>query len=149
MLIDATLAGPGLWRGLGAAGDPVPEPRRRPALRPGPAAVRLDRGRRVGAAGARPRAQPAGGDGRGAARHGAGARGQGRRQPDGDDPRGRRGPALRRRRRASRGRSTTRCSKRSPRALRTPDLGGHAQTTEFTDAVIAATKDRLSSGFPV
>jgi isocitrate/isopropylmalate dehydrogenase len=34
-----------------AAGDPVPEPGRRPALRPGPAAVRLDRRRRVGPAG--------------------------------------------------------------------------------------------------
>ena len=40
-----------------AARDPLPQPRRRPALRPRPAAVRLDRGRRVGAAGARRRAQ--------------------------------------------------------------------------------------------
>ena len=59
------------------ARDPVPEPRRRPALRPRAAAVRVDRRRRVRAARARRRPRAPGGDGRGSARHRAGARGQG------------------------------------------------------------------------
>ena len=56
VLIDATLAGLVGGAAAGAARDPVPEPRRRPALRPRPAAVRLDRRRRVDPAGARRRA---------------------------------------------------------------------------------------------
>ena len=82
-----------------AAGDPQPQPRRRPALRPRPAALRIDRRRRVGAARARRRSAGAGGDERGAARHRARPGGQGHRQPDGHDPRRGGGPPLRRRRR--------------------------------------------------
>ena len=36
---------------------------------------------------------------------------------------------------APRGRSTSRCWRPPPRGVRTPDLGGHASTTEFTDEV--------------
>ena len=45
----------------------------------------------------------------------------------------------------ARGRSTRRCSRRSPAAIRTPDIGGHAGTTEFTDAVIAAVRRKLEA----
>ena len=74
VLIDATLAGLVVGAADRAARDPVPQPRRRPALGPRPAALRLDRRRRVGAAGARRRAATRGGDGRGAARDRARAR---------------------------------------------------------------------------
>ena len=50
VLIDATLAGLVTGAADRLARHPLPEPRRRPALRPGAAAVRLDRRRRVGAA---------------------------------------------------------------------------------------------------
>ena len=120
VLIDATLAGLVSGAATEPARDPVPEPRRRPALRPGAAAVRLDRRRRVGPARARRRAAHHRGDGRGAAWDRARAPGQGHRQPDGDDPgRGRaaasRGGARRRAApRRPRGRSTSRCWRRPP-----------------------------------
>ena len=38
-----------------------------------------------------------------------------------------------------------RCSRRSRRGIRTPDIGGHASTTEFTDAVIAAVRRKLEA----
>ena len=69
VLIDATYAGLISGAADGPLVIPTPEPRRRPALRPGDADVRLDRRRRVGAAGARRRPAAGGGDGRGAARH--------------------------------------------------------------------------------
>ena len=108
-------------RGGRAARDPGAQPRRRLPLGLRAAHVRLDRGRRVGAAGARRRLRAAGRDGRGAARHGAGPGGQGHRQPDGDDPGGRGAAALRggagltRRPRPPRGRSTRRCWRPWPR----------------------------------
>ena len=116
VLIDATYAGPRQRCRQRAARDPDPEPRRRPAQRPGDADVRLDRRRRVDPAQPRRRAPPGRRDGRGAARHRALAGRQGRGQPDGDDPRLRRRPPLRRRARrfptrdAPRRRSTTRPS---------------------------------------
>ena len=64
---------PDLRRRRRPARDPRAQPRRRLPLRPRDAAVRLDRGRRVGAAGVRRRLRAARGDGRGAARHRAGA----------------------------------------------------------------------------
>ena len=89
--------------------------------------------------------RPDGGDGRGAARHRAGARGQGRRQPDGDDPRRRRAscttPASAATRQPSGVAGDLRRGAGDRAAgVRTPDLGGHAGTTEFTDEVC----DRLS-----
>ena len=98
--------------------------------------------------------ETAGRDGRGAARHRAGAAGQGRRQPDGDDPRLRRGAALRGRARATPG------AERASRAIyesvleataagvQTPDLGGHATTTEFTDATSSSACARRSTSGP-
>ena len=145
VLIDATLAGLIGGAVTDAARDPVPEPRRRPALRPRPAAVRLDRRRRVGAAGARPRAAPAGRDGRGAARDRAGARGQGPRQPDGDDPRRRRAAPLRRTREQAARAIYESVIETVAAGTRTPDLGGHAGTTEFTDAVVALIGRKLEA----
>ena len=95
VLIDATYAGLISGAAGHAARHPRAQPRRRLPERPRDADVRLDRRRRVGAAGLRRGLRDAGRDGRGAARHRAGAAGQGRRQPDGDDPGLRRGPALR------------------------------------------------------
>ena len=37
------------------------------------------------------------------------------------------------------------CSRRSRPAIRTPDIGGHASTTEFTDAVIEAVRRKLEA----
>ena len=79
-----------------------------------------------------------------------GAAGQGHRQPDGDDP-GRRArscttPATARPRRAPtapRARSTSRCSRPRPPGVRTPDLGGHASTSEFTTEVIARVRTKI------
>ena len=42
-----------------------------------------------------------------------------------------------------RARSTRRCSRRSASGIRTPDLGGHATTSEFTDEVIARVRTKL------
>ena len=81
------LRGPDLGRRRDAAGDPRAQPRRRLPVGPRAADVRLDRRRRVGAAGLRRRPRDRRRDGRGAARHRAVAAGQGPRQPDGDDPR--------------------------------------------------------------
>ena len=89
------------------------------------------------------------GHGRGAPRHRAGAPGQGPRQPDGDDPR--------RRARCSTtpASAATAGAERASRAIyeavleasaagvRTPDLGGHARTTEFTDDVIERIRTKL------
>ena len=86
ILIDATYAGLISGSSDDAAGHPGAQPRRRLPVGPRHADVRLDRRRRVGAAGLRRRLPHDGRDGRGAARHGARAAGQGRRQPDGDDP---------------------------------------------------------------
>ena len=73
--------------------------------------------------------------------------GQGPRQPDGDDPRLRRGAALRRRRgrapSAPRARSTRACSRRSATGVKTIDLGGHATTSEFTDAVVEKVRTKV------
>ena len=63
--------GPRLGRRDGAAGHPLPQPRRRPPLRPRAPPLRLDRGRRVGAARARRGPRAVGRDGRGAAWNGA------------------------------------------------------------------------------
>ena len=124
VLIDATYAGLITGAADDAAGDPGAEPRRRLPVGPRAADVRLDRRRRVGAAGLRRRLRRRGRDGRGAARHRAVAAGQGPRQPDGDAARLRRGAALRRRRRATpapsapRARSTRACWRRPPPASR-------------------------------
>ena len=89
------------------------------------------------------RAAHHGRDGGGAAWHRTRPRGQGRGQPDGDDPRRRRPPAPRRarpaRRRPSRGSRAVYEAVFGATAagVRTPDLGGHAGTTEFTDEVIS------------
>ena len=129
-----------------AAGHPVAQSRRRLPLRPGHAALRLDRRRRIGAA--RPSTRelkPDGRDGRSAARHRAAALREERRQPDGDDP-GRRRAALVRRRPAGRQR-LARDLRGRLEAVRegtaTADLGGHATTTEFTDAVIEGVRRKL------
>ena len=79
-------------------------------------------------------------DERGASRDGAGAGGQGHRQPDGDDPGRGGGPALRRRGGVE-GAEGLRAvydavMETAASGIRTPDLKGHAGTTEFTDAVI-------------
>ena len=93
--------------------------------------------------------ETAGRDGRGAARHRAGAAGQGHRQPDGDAPGLRRGAALRRR--CAGTPAPTRASRAiyesvleaTAAGVRTPDLGGHASTTEFTDDVIARVRTKI------
>ena len=93
----------------------------------------------------------AGRDDRGAARHRPGARGQEHRQPDGDDPGRGRAAALHRARRATRAarprprraRSTRRCWRRPRPGIRTPDLGGHATTSEVTDEVVARVRTKL------
>ena len=132
VLIDATYAGLISRRRRRAARDPRAQPRRRLPVRPRDADVRLDRGRRVGAAGVRRRVRAERRDGRGAARDRAGAAGQGHRQPDGDDPRLRGGARTTRPRKGHAG------AERASRAIyesvleatatgvRTPDLGGHA-----------------------
>ena len=97
VLIDATYAGLITGAAGRAARHPGAEPRRRLPVGPGDADVRLDRRRRVGAAGLRRRLRDAGRDGRGARTAPRRRSGQGHRQPDGDDPGLRRGPALRRR----------------------------------------------------
>ena len=88
-------------------------------------------------------------DGRGAARHRAGAAGQEHRQPDGDDP-GRARPCC-----TTPASSGTTGATRASRAIyesvleaaatgvRTPDLGGHATTSEFTDEVIARVRTKI------
>ena len=95
------------------------------------------------------RLRAAGRHGRGAARHGARAAGQGHRQPDGDDPGGRGAAALRggagprgggERPRA---RSTRRVLEAVAAGVRTPDLGGHASTTGFTDEVIGRVRTKI------
>ena len=80
-----------------------------------------------------------------------GARGQGHRQPDGDDPRRGRAPPLRGGARRRGGRAASRAIYEAvletvAAGIRTPDLGGHAGTTEFTDAVIEASGASSSSG---
>ena len=97
------------------------------------------------------RAADHGGDGGGAARHRPGAAGQGHREPDGDDPR------LRRRSSTTRPSAGADGAERRSRAVyesvleataagvRTPDLGGHAGTTEFTDEVIARVRTKLEA----
>ena len=50
--------------------------------------------------------------------------------------------ARRRRPRPPRAPSTTPSSRRSATGSRTPDLGGHATTTGFTDAVIERLRER-------
>ena len=50
------------------------------------------------------------------------------------------------RRSGPRGRSTRRCSTTVADGIRTADLGGHAGTTEFTDAVIERVRRRLAPG---
>ena len=149
VLIDATYAGLLTGRRRRAAGDPGAQPRRRLPVGPRDADVRLDRRRRVGAAGARRGPADARGDGRGAARHRAGAAGQGHRQPDGDDPRGR-GACC-----STPAGSGTTAPTRAARAIyesvleatatgvRTPDLGGHATTSEFTGEVIARVRTKI------
>ena len=122
VLIDATYAGLISGRRGRAARDPGAEPRRRLPVRPRDADVRLDRGRRVGAARVRRRLRAERRDGGGAARDRAGAARQGHRQPDGDDPGDGGGAPLRvdPRPRAAptrpRARSTSRCSRRPPPA---------------------------------
>ncbi len=88
-------------------------------------------------------------DGRGAARDRARAARQGHRQPDGDDPgRGGRAP-LRRRRSATTAPSTASRAiyesvlEATATGVRTPDLGGHASTTEFTDEVIGRVRTKI------
>ena len=88
-------------------------------------------------------------DGRGAARHGAVADGQGPREPDGDAAGLRRGAELRR---ACAGRAG---AERASRAIyegvletvatgtKTIDLGGHATTSEFTDAVVEKVRTKV------
>ena len=44
---------------------------------------------------------------------------------------------------ARRAPSTRRCWRPPPPGVRTPDLGGHATTTEFTDEVIARVRTKL------
>ena len=111
--------------------------------------VRLDRGRRVGAAGVRRRLRAERRDGRGPARHRARAAGQGHRQPDGDDP-GRGGRAALRRRRSGHEGATIASRaiyesvlEATATGVRTPDLGGHASTSEFTDEVIARVRTKI------
>ena len=92
----------------------------------------------------------AGGDERGAARYGARAGGEGHRQPDGDDPGRGRAPPLRRCRggqgapTAHRAPSTQAVFETAGAGIRTPDLKGHASTTEFTDAVIERVRAQRS-----
>ena len=123
-----------------AARHPRAQPRRRLPQRPRDADVRLDRRRRVGAAGLRRGLRDPGRDGRG-------ARTAPRRRSQGKDvanpmamilacgavlhyagvrgSRGRRARLARDLRVAS--------SRRRAAGVRTPDLGGHATTTEFTE----------------
>ena len=91
----------------------------------------------------RRRLRAARGDGRGAARHRAGAAGQGHRQPDGDDPRGRGGAALRAARQTASRAIYESVLEATATGVRTPDLGGHAATTEFTDEVIARVRTKI------
>ena len=44
---------------------------------------------------------------------------------------------------APRGRSTRACWRRSPAGMKTIDLGGHATTSEFTDAVIEKVRTKV------
>ena len=88
-------------------------------------------------------------DGRGAARHRARAAGQGHRQPDGDDP------GRRRRCSTTPASSGTRAASTASRAIyesvleavatgvRTPDLGGHASTSEFTSEVVSRVRTKI------
>ena len=88
-------------------------------------------------------------DGGGPARHRAGAAGQGHREPDGDDP-GRRPRCC-----TTRGELGYEGCDTASRAIyesvleavatgvRTPDLGGHAATSEFTDEVIARVRTKI------
>ena len=151
LLIDATYAG--LITGRADAPLVIPALNRDGDLleRPGPAPVRLDRRRRVDPARPRRGPQPDGGDGRGPARHRPRPGGQGRRQPDGDDPR-RAAPSsaspARRGDEARRGASAAiydAVMETTAAGIRTPDLKGHASTTEFTDAVIERVRERLGS----
>ena len=143
VLIDATYAGLVGGAADRPAGDPDPEPRRRPAERPRDADVRLDRGRRVDPAQPRRRPPPRRRDGRGAPRHRPGARRQGRRQPDGDDPRLRRRPPLRRRARAPEAERASAAIYEATLGaagdgIRTHDLGGEASTSEVCAEVVTA-----------
>ena len=143
------LRGPADRRDRDAAGDPGAEPRRRLPERPRAADVRLDRGRRVDPARLRRRLRGRRRDGRGPARHRAVADGQGPRQPDGDAARLRRAACSTRPARAStapsgpRARSTRACWRPPPAASRRIDLGGHAGTTEFTDAVVEKIRTKV------
>ena len=147
VLIDATLAGLVSGAADGAARDPVPEPRRRPALRPRPAAVRLDRRRRVGPArrsttSCDPSAAMA------EAPHGTAPALEGK---DVANPMAMilAGAALLHyagEARAPASRAVYEAVLETVAAgVRTPDLGGHASTTEFTDAVIAAVRRKLEA----
>ena len=42
-----------------------------------------------------------------------------------------------------RARSTSRCSRPTATGVRTPDLGGHAATSEFTDEVISRVRTKI------
>ena len=129
--------------------DPRIESRRRLPVRPRAADVRLDRRRRVRAALLRRRLRRRGRDGGGAARDRPVADGQGPREPDGDAAGLRLGAARTRRPRATPG------AERASRAIyesvlettatgtKTVDLGGHATTTEFTDAVVDKVRTKV------
>ena len=87
-------------------------------------------------------------DGRGAARHRAVAAGQGPREPDGDDPRLRGGDGPGggeglRRRRAGVARDLRGTLETTAGGVKTFDLGGHATTTEFTDAVVEKIRTKV------
>ena len=150
VLIDATYAGPDHGRRRDAAGDPGAEPRRRLPLRPGAADVRLDRRRRVGAAGLRrrrtrstsrwprrrtaPRRRCMGKDlanpmamilACGAVLQYAAARGATR------------APS------APRARSTRACWRRPPAASRPSTSAGTPPRREFTDAVIEKVRTKV------
>ena len=136
------LRGPDVGRHRRAARDPGAEPRRRLPVGSGAADVRLDRRRRVGAAGVRQRdVRDDRRDGRGAPRHRPGARGQGPGESARDDPRLWRVVAPCRRPPRTGGRTRIagdlRSRARGDRVgVKTPDLGGNATTTEFTTEVV-------------
>ena len=90
------------------------------------------------------------GHGRGAARHRARAARQGRGQPDGHDPGRGRAAGVRGRARPPGTRPASEAIYAAvldavEDGVSTPDLGGHASTTEFTDAVIERVKRTLST----